>query len=81
MGTAMSSRRSAALRDAQTLGLVLREARIERGLTQGDIAQALDVHRSYVVELEAGKSVKAVERLLEFAREVGLVIRAEPFDD
>lgn len=72
--------RTAAIRDVETLGLVLREARMNRGLTQRDLARALGVHQSYVAELEAGKSVKALERLLDFLGEVGLALHAESTD-
>ena len=72
--------RSAAIRDVETLGLVLREARMSRGLTQRDLARSLGVHQSYVAELESGKSVKSLERLLDFIAEVGLTLRAESDD-
>lgn len=73
--------RSAAIVDVETLGLVLREARLKRGLTQQQIADSLNVHQSYVVELEAGKAVKALDRLLEFTQLVGLTLRADSVDD
>lgn len=73
--------RSSPITDAATLGLVLRHARIQRGLTQSDLAESLDVHQSYIAGMEAGKSVKAVERLLEMARETGVTIIAEVDDD
>lgn len=73
----MEQARSAAITDAEGLGFVLRDARLQSGLTQSALASRLNLHQSYVAELEAGKSVKAIERLFEFANEVGLVIRAE----
>lgn len=73
--------RSSPITDAATLGLVLRHARIQRGLTQTDLAAILDVQQSYIAGMEAGKSVKAVERLLEMARETGVTIIAEMDDD
>lgn len=63
--------RSAPIRDARTLGLVLREARLQQGLSQQEVAARIDVHQSYIAELEAGKSVKAIERLLDYARATG----------
>jgi transcriptional regulator with XRE-family HTH domain len=66
--------RSSRISDTATLGLVLREARIRRGLTQRELAAHLGVRQSYIVELEAGKPTKAIERLLDFARETGVAL-------
>jgi HTH-type transcriptional regulator/antitoxin HipB len=69
--------RSTAITDPETLGLVLREARERCGLTQRQLAEQMDVRQSYIAELEAGKSVKALERLLDFAQATGVTLRAE----
>ena len=72
--------RTAAITDPTTLGLVLREARLQRGLTQRELAAALDVRQSYIAEMELGKSIKALERLFDFARETGLTLSADLAD-
>lgn len=69
--------RSARIMDAQTLVLVLRDARIRKGLSQRDLAERMGVHQSYIADLETGHSTKAIERLLEFARETDLELYAE----
>jgi HTH-type transcriptional regulator/antitoxin HipB len=72
--------RTAAITDTAALGLVLREARLQRGLTQRELAAALDVRQSYIAEMELGKSIKALERLFDFARETGLTLSADIAD-
>ncbi|CAQ02250.1 helix-turn-helix domain-containing protein [Clavibacter sepedonicus] len=73
--------RTAAITDPTTLGLVLREARLQRGMTQRELAAVLDVRQSYIAEMELGKSIKALERLFDFARETGLTLSADLVDD
>ncbi|WP_258070270.1 helix-turn-helix domain-containing protein [Clavibacter michiganensis] len=72
--------RTAPIKDPTTLGLVLREARLQSGLTQRELATALDVRQSYIAEMELGKSIKALERLFDFARETGLTLTADIAD-
>lgn len=60
--------------DPATLGLVLRESRMRSGLTQRELAARLGVNQSYVAEIEMGKPTKAIERLLDFARETGVSV-------
>ncbi|CCE74588.1 helix-turn-helix domain-containing protein [Clavibacter nebraskensis] len=73
--------RTAAITDPTALGLVLREARLQRGMTQRELAAVLDVRQSYIAEMELGKSIKALERLFDFARETGLTLSADLGDD
>jgi len=73
--------RSSRITDASTLGLVLREARMSRGLSQRELADRMGIAQSYLVGIESGKPTKAVERLLEFARETGIALYAESDDD
>ena len=63
--------------DPATLGLILRDARMKSGLTQRQLAEELGVSQRYVVELEAGKPTKAIERLLDFAQVTGSAFRLE----
>ena len=43
------------VRNAKTLGAALRHARTERGYTQEQLAEQLDITRNYINELETGK--------------------------
>lgn len=52
----------------QRLARNLRDARIERGLTQADVARALGMHRPTVSEIEAGRRAVSSEELLELSR-------------
>ena len=50
------------------LGEKLKEIRTEKGMSQGDIAKKLSVHRSYISGIERGirnPTVKNVERLAD----------------
>ncbi|MBI5077948.1 MAG: helix-turn-helix transcriptional regulator [Candidatus Yonathbacteria bacterium] len=50
------------------LGEQLRKIRLEKGMSQGDIAKKLGVHRSYVSGVERGirnPTVKNLERLAD----------------
>src|SRR5712692_2674639 len=52
----------------------LRTAREHAGLSQGQVAKLLDMHRPTISEIEAGRRRVSAEELAEFARmyEVGL---------
>ena len=65
------------------LGRALAGARRSRGLSQGELAAALGVHRSYIAELEAGSSVQMLERLLRAFKRLGaeVEVRLPPAGD
>ena len=54
------------------LGHALRLARKAQGLDQQDLADALDVHRSYLVAVENGRTTLALSRLIVALELVGL---------
>lgn len=56
----------------QRLGRALRRARQAQGLDQQDLADALDVHRSYLVGVENGHTTLALSRLIAALDLVGL---------
>ena len=62
--------RTAAIRSTRTLGNAMREFRLESGMSQRELAQAIGVHPRNIVELEGGKGTKALERLFDYLREV-----------
>lgn len=54
------------------LGAVLREARAAAGWTQQELAEAAGVHRSYLSDLEQGRTSQQVHRLLRLLRTLKL---------
>lgn len=73
--------RSARIVNPEMLGVVLRAARVARGLSQRQLAEELGVSQRYVYEIEQGKPTTAVERLFNFMRETGVSLYAEVSDD
>lgn len=69
--------RTARITSPESLGRILREARLNEDLTQDEVAEALGVNRRYVIELEAGKPTKALERLFDYMRETGVHLYGE----
>lgn len=54
------------------LGAVLREAREAVGWTQQGLADAAGIHRSYLSDLEQGRTAQQVHRLLRLFRTLDL---------
>jgi putative transcriptional regulator len=50
----------------------LKEARLEKGLTQESLASMVGVTRQTVIAVEKGKFVPSVKLALEFARALGV---------
>ncbi len=73
--------RTARISGPDVLGMMLREGRLTRGMSQRELAQELGVSQRYVVELEKGKPVKAVERLFQYLRETGITLYGEIDDE
>ena len=59
------------------LGDFLRDRRLERGLTQAELAEELGISRRYVVEIEQGKPSLYTDRLFAVLRELDIVLKAE----
>jgi transcriptional regulator with XRE-family HTH domain len=64
--------------DACDLGAAVRHFRTLAGLTQAELATRAGLHRSYLSELESGKTTEATERLLGLFRELGVRITVGP---
>lgn len=69
---------SVIVRSEVQFGTALREFRDLAGVRQADLAERLDVHRSYLSALENGKSNAAMRTLLRAYRELGLEIVVRP---
>lgn len=61
----------------QSFGLAIREFRDRHDVTQQDLADRADVHRSYLSELETGRTTEAVNRIVRLlaALDLEVVIR------
>lgn len=62
------------------LGAVLREARATAGWTQQELADAAGVHRSYLSDLEQGRTSQQVRRLLRLLRTLRLDVTVSTRD-
>jgi transcriptional regulator with XRE-family HTH domain len=58
--------------DAAALGRVVRRARVGVGLTQEGLAEACDMHPTYVSLIERGRTKPTLEKLWAIAHQVGL---------
>ncbi len=53
-------------------GKKLREVRLKKKLSQGDIARTLDVHRSYISGLERGRRNPSLVTVQKIAKALGV---------
>lgn len=60
----------------QSLGRILQQARLLRGLSQRDLAARLGTTQRYIWELEAGKPSILMDRLFAVMRETGTELSA-----
>ncbi|GAB2456612.1 hypothetical protein GCM10027062_41100 [Nocardioides hungaricus] len=63
--------------DARELGQVIRRARVERGLTQAELAARLGVNRMTISRLEAGDAV-SMETAMRALSESGYALAVAP---
>lgn len=68
---------TATVRSAADFGMALQQARLAAGMTQRDLAEQMGVSQKYVWEMETGKSVAAIERLLSAFKATGVKLIAE----
>jgi putative transcriptional regulator len=52
----------------------VRELRTERGLSQGDLAKAMDVSRQTIISIEKGRYVPSLPLALSLARYFGKAV-------
>jgi HTH-type transcriptional regulator/antitoxin HipB len=67
------------LRDAADVAAVLRSKRLEKGLTQQQLAGRLGVSRQWVVGVEAGAPTAHLDLVLRALQELGLGLNV--YDD
>ena len=66
------------------LGRAIRHKRLERGLTQQELAERVGVARQWIIKVEKGKTRVELEALLRTLFQLGLELRlddAAPADD
>jgi transcriptional regulator with XRE-family HTH domain len=61
---------------AESLGLMLQQARMVSGLSQRELARRLGTSQRYIWELESGKPSILMDRLFAAMRETGLQLTA-----
>lgn len=61
---------------AESLGRILQQARLLRGLSQRELAERLGTTQRYIWEIEAGKPSIFMERLFAMMREVDVELSA-----
>lgn len=71
----MSTRRYQ-IRSTADIGRTLAEARLHKGLTQQQLADQAGIERTYLARLEAGHTVKQLERFVSLLREVDVDLYA-----
>ncbi|AVC44438.1 transcriptional regulator [Francisella tularensis subsp. novicida] len=60
--------------DTKDLGLLIRKARKEQGLTQTDLAGISGLGTRFIGEVENGKSTAHIGKVIQLASSLGLVI-------
>jgi transcriptional regulator with XRE-family HTH domain len=69
------------VRTGADLGRTIAEARLERGLTQAQLARRARIDRTYLARLEAGHTVQQVDRALDLLRVLGIELLATMGED
>lgn len=62
------------LRERRRIGRCIRNARVDRSLTQEQVFLAASVNRSFYQQIEGGEANPSLETLLRIARAVGVTI-------
>jgi len=60
--------------EAQKLGNNLKRIRMKKGISQGDIARALKVHKGYVSNIENGKTNPTLATIARVAKAIGVSV-------
>jgi transcriptional regulator with XRE-family HTH domain len=72
MGPRMSERWI--VRDPESLGRAIRAFRAGAGLTQDELADQADLHRSYLSDLERGRGTEQLKRVFRVLRRLGVEV-------
>lgn len=63
--------------NAESLGRVIQQGRLLRGLSQRDLADRLGISQRSVWEIESGRPNRHTDRIFTLMREVGVTLNAE----
>jgi len=67
---------TARLTSPADVGVVLQQARLERGLSQAELAAEVGFPQSVISQMESGQSTAYLRRLLRLAGATGIDLRA-----
>jgi len=70
------TKRTAYLYAPADFGLALRQSRIDRGLSQQQLAELIGVPQSTISEIESGKATIYLQRILSLFMETGVQLTA-----
>lgn len=65
-----------AIRDAQELGRLIRQRRVELGMTQTEVAEVADTTLRFLSELERGKPTARLENVMRVMATLGIELEA-----
>ncbi len=57
-----------------TVGLIIKTARVKRGLSQQELADRADINRSAIACIETGKRLIRVDQILPISKELKITI-------
>lgn len=60
--------------EAEKLGENLKRIRVEKGISQSDIAKSLEVSRGFVSNIENGKTNPTLATISKLAKAVGVLV-------
>ena len=60
--------------ESAKLGKNLKRIRLEKGITQGDIVRSLGVSRSFVSNIENGKTNPTLSTISKLAKAIGVTV-------
>ena len=63
---------------ADIVGLAIRQARVEKGPTQAELAKQLGACRQWLIDIERGGGNPSYENLFRIAEKMGLAIEIKP---
>jgi HTH-type transcriptional regulator/antitoxin HipB len=66
------------VRGPESFGTAIREFRNRRGLTQTELADRANLHRSYLSSIETGKTTEALKSLVRALNALDLEIAIRP---